>query len=436
MPENQPATLVRAIGRWSLALLVVNSVIGSGVFGLPSAVAKLLGAHSPAAVLLAGAAIGVIVACYAEVASHFSQSGGPYLYVRAAFGRLPGIEAGWLLWLVRLTAPAASANLFVNYLAEFLPRVTEPVPRFGMITLLLGLLAWVNVLGVRAGLRLSNVFTVAKLLPLLAVIVAGALYAWTGHGAMPASGAAAGTRSWLQAMLLLVFAYGGFETPLIAMAEAKSPRRDVAFGLFAALATCALVYVSIQWVSVRVLADPAHSDRPLADVARVLLGQGGAALVAVGALVSTYGYLGANMLAVPRMTFAFAEKRDFPALFAAVHPRFRTPHVSILAFAAMAWAFALFGSFTWNVTLSAVARLGCYALGCAALPVLRRTDPGGASFRLPGGPALAVLAVLICIVLALGIDLSGSVILLATMAMALLNFILVRRTARTPEGDS
>ncbi len=129
MPESCAVTLVRAIGRWSMAALVINSIIGSGIFGLPSDLAKLLGNASPYAVLIAGGAMGVIMACFAEVASRFTQTGGPYLYSRVAFGRLVGIEMGWMLWLVRLTAPAANASLFVIYLREFWPRAMDPFPR-------------------------------------------------------------------------------------------------------------------------------------------------------------------------------------------------------------------------------------------------------------------------------------------------------------------
>ena len=116
------------------------------------------------------------------------------------------------------------------------------------------------------------------------------------------------------------------------MSEAKNPRRDAAFALFTALITCTLLYSAIQWVVVGILPDPAHSERPLADVARLVFGNGGAAFVSVGALVSVYGYLSANMLGVPRITFALAENGDFPSIFAAIHPRFRTPYFSILAF--------------------------------------------------------------------------------------------------------
>ena len=161
--------LVRAIGRWSLTALTVNSVIGSGVFGLPSTVAALLGKNSVLAVLIAGLAIGVIMACFAEVASQFAEAGGPYLYARAAFGRLMGILVGWMLYLSQSAAPAANANLFVLYLAEFWPAAKEFWLRVLILTLLIWVLAFINILGARQGTAVSNAFTVAKILPLLMV---------------------------------------------------------------------------------------------------------------------------------------------------------------------------------------------------------------------------------------------------------------------------
>jgi amino acid transporter len=428
---TEPSGLVRAIGRWSLAALVINSIIGSGIFGLPSDVARLIGRASPWAVLLAGVAAGVIMACCAEVASQFTQAGGPYLYVRAAFGRLLGIEMGWMLWLVRLAAPAATADLFVIYCGEFWPQAKDPIPRFLILTFLYGILTLINYRGVRASTQVSNVFTVAKLVPLFLVAIAGAFYLMAGHKAAPALPGGAGTGAWLKASLLLVFAYGGFETALTPLSEAKNPRRDAAFALFTALILCTLLYSVIQWVVVGILPDPGHSERPLADVARLVFGNGGAVFVSVGALVSVVGYLSANMLGVPRIAFALAENGDFPSIFAAIHPRFRTPYVSILAFALLSWLLSLAGSFTWNATLSAVARLLYYGLVCAALPVLRRKQPGAAMFRLPGGIWFAVLGAGICAVLITGVNLSGSLILLATAAVALLNWLLVRERKDT-----
>jgi amino acid transporter len=418
--------LVRAIGRWSLTALVVNSIIGSGIFGLPATVAGLLGKRSVVAVLIAGAAMGVIMACYAEVASQFSEAGGPYLYARTAFGRLAGILVGWMLYLAQAAAPAANANLFVIYLAEFWPGAKEPWPRFVILTLLVGLLALINARGARQGTAVSNVFTVAKLLPLLMVVLAGAAVTIIHQAPWGASGHL-GVSTWMKAMVLLIFAYGGFESALTPMSEAKNPGRDAVFALFVALIACTAIYVLVQWVVVGVLGPGATTDRPLAEVARVTMGNRGAGLVAIGALVSIYGYLSAKMLGMPRLTFALAKGGDLPGVFGAVSRRFHTPWFSILFYSAAVWGLAVVGSFAWNVTLSVVARLFYYGMVCAALIALRRKQPLAAAFRLPGGPLLAVLGVGISVALATQVDLSKSLILGATVAAALLNWLWARR---------
>ena len=435
------AGLVRAIGRWSLAALAVNSVIGSGIFGLPATVSALLGRRSIVAVLIAGAAMAVIMACFAEVASQFSEAGGPYLYARTAFGRLIGILVGWTFYLAQTAAPAANANLFVIYLAEFWPAAKAPWPRFGILTVLVGLLALINLRGTRQGTLVSNVFTVAKLLPLFMVVLAGGLLTlfhpapWGATGPTPAN-------AWMKALVLLIFAYGGFESALAPMSEAKNPGRDAAFALLVALIACTAIYALVQWVVVGVLGPGATTDRPLAEVARITMGYRGARLVAIGALVSVYGYLGAKMLGMPRVTFALAKEGDLPRVFAAVGPRFHTPWFSIVFFAAAVWGLAIAGSFAWNVTLSVVARLFYYGVICAAVIPLRRRRPLGGGLRVPGGPVLAVLGVAIAIALCAAaqiskqVDLSKSLILAATVLAALLNWLwaLWTRTADRRTG--
>ena len=354
--------LVRAIGRWSLAALAINSIIGSGIFGLPALVAALLGKRSVLAVLLAGAAMGVIVACFAEMASQFSDAGGPYLYARAAFGRFTGILVAWMFYLSQTAAPAANANLFVIYLAEFWPAAKEPWPRFMILSALVGLLALINVLGARQGTAVSNVFTVAKILPLLMVVLAGAAVTIV-HPAIFSSAISASplpASAWMKAMVLLVFAYGGFESAVAPMSEAKNPERDAGFALAVALIACTTIYALVQWVVVGVLGPGATTDRPLAEVARVTMGNRGAQLVAIGALVSVYGYLSAKLLGMPRVTFALAEGADLPKVFAVVSRRFHTPWFSILFFAAAVWG-----------SQSAVGFVECDAIGRRPALLLR-----------------------------------------------------------------
>jgi len=202
--------------------------------------------------------------------------------------------------------------------------------------------------------------------------------------------------------------------------------------LFVAFVVIALLYTLVQLIVVHVLPDPAHTSRPLADVARVLMGPAGAVFISLGALISVYGYLSANMLGAPRSIYAPAERGDFPRWLAAVHPRFRTPHVSIMVYASLLWLFALFGSFSWNVTLSAVGRLCYYAAVCAAVPVLRRRQPEAASFRVPGGLLLPALGVVVCLALLTQVDFSKSLILAAAIGVAVLNWLAVRnRSAQT-----
>jgi basic amino acid/polyamine antiporter, APA family len=427
--DKQPQ-LIRAIGRWSMVALALNSILGSGIFGLPSAVAALLGSATTLVVLLSGAASAVIITCYAELASQFTTSGGTYLYVRRAFGRLAGLQVAWLTLLSRLTACGAAINLLVAYLGEFWPQAMQPLPRAAVILLFIGTVAAANVRGVAAGARISNYTVVAKIAALALVCIAGVLYL-SRHTPLTPAPVSSRAGNWLDAMLLLMFAFGGYEAALNPMGEATHPRRDAPFALFAALAILVMLYALLQWVVIGVVPDVAHSARPLAAAGRVLEGDPGAWLISAAALVSVYGYICANMLTVPRSMFALAEGCDFPRLFTAVHPRFRTPYVAILVFATLVAGFSLLATFSWNVTLSAVARLVYYGATCAAVPVLRSRQPGAALFRVPGGPLLPILGVLICLTLLTRVDFTKSSIVLVTSAIALINWLTVRHARRS-----
>ena len=210
------------------------------------------------------------------------------------------------------------------------------------------------------------------------------------------------------------------------MGESKSPRRDAPFALFTALGVCTAVYTLAQLVVISVLPDPAKTDRPLASAAHYFLGPAGVGLITLGAMVSAYGWLTSFMLATPRLTFALAEHGDLPPALAALHRRFRTPHVSIVIFGVLWWVFALLGSFRWNVALSVVARLIYYAAVCAALPVLRRMKVSEALLSIPAGELFAILGLGISLVLITRLDLTGLLILAVVVAIALVNWLWAR----------
>jgi basic amino acid/polyamine antiporter, APA family len=426
---SQPQ-LVRGIGRWSLAALVINSVVGAGIFGLPSIIARLLGSQSVFAHVLAAVGNGLIMGCFAELASRFSTAGGPYLYAREGLGRFAGIQIGWMSWLVRVTAVAAAANLFTIYLAEFWPAVQQPLLQAAVLAVLLGFLAAVNYRGVRSGTNVSNFFTIAKLLPLGIFLVAGAAFVLLRHPTAPPIATSATSRQWVEAVVLLVFAYGGFDGAMLPLGEAKNPRKDAPFALFTAMAAVFIVYAGVQLIVLKVLPDPVASTRPLADAARVFLGTSGGVLMALGALVSVYGYLSANMLNAPRLTFALGERRDFPPFFAWLHPRFHTPYISILAFVALVWLLAVVADFRWNALLSGVARLFTYGSACVSLIVLRRRQTEPALFRLPAGDFLASLGLIFCLALMLRMGRAEAAIILTTFLIALVNWWWAQKTEK------
>lgn len=410
-PNAGSPVLVRAIGRWSLTALTINCIIGSGIFGLPSVIAGTLGKESPFAWLFAAIATGLVMACFAEVSSRFDQSGGVYLYSRTAFGRTTGIAVAWFGILARMTAIGANANLFIIYLAEFWPAANLWLSRMVVLTALFGFLTWANYVGVRSGTRLSNFFTAVKLMTLGMFVVGGV--AWAAHHHILAASAPSGpTGKWLHPILLLMFAYGGYETALMPGGEAKNPRRDYPFALFVALLTCTIIYVAAQWIVISSVHPAAMSDRPIAAAAQAMLGSWGAGLVSAAILFATYGYLSANILGFPRILFALAEHGDVPSTLGRIHSRFRTPHISVVGFSAAALLFSIAGSFQWNLTISAISRLIYYGSVCAALPILRRRAANlPALFRLPAGNVIAVLALAVSLLLFPRLDRSGVVVM-------------------------
>lgn len=372
--------LVRAIGRFDLTAAIVNGVIGSAIFGMPSRIAELTGVWSPLAYLAAGLGVMSMVLCFAEVASRFRDPGGPYLYAREAFGPWVGFQAGWLTFWIRVTSVAANINLLVDYLRQTLPAAGTSTGRPVTMTLLLGVITVINVIGVRQATWTIDVLTVLKLMPLLLLIALGLARL---SPEVLASQAVA-SPDWTSAILLLVYAYGGFEAPLIPAGETKDPKRDTGFALIVALAIIASIYMLVQLAVVGLIPHAAAVEAPIAAAFERLLGPSGRRFASFAVVLSVSAWATGSVLQSPRVLYSIAERGELPSLFARVHERFRTPHVAIVCYSALALALALYGSFEWNATLSAIVRLVTYGLTCVALPVLRRRagfpEPG---FRLP-----------------------------------------------------
>jgi APA family basic amino acid/polyamine antiporter len=382
------ARLLRVVGLAGLTAIALNGVVGSGIFVLPANVYGLAGRAAPMAYVLAALVAALVVACFAEAGSRTDETGGPYLYAREAFGDTAGFLVGWMFLLSRLAAGAAIANAIVLYLGSLAPALGSGAGRFAVITVVVGAVATINVLGVRGASRAVNLLTIAKLVPLLVLVGVGLWFVDTDRVAveLPALG------SLRQAALLLVFAYGGFENANVPSEESLEPRRHLPIALLVTIAAVALLYVLIQIVVQCTVPSLATSAAPLASAAYTMMGTPGRWLLSAAAIVSTLGSISALVLVGPRVLYALARHGQLPAVLASVHPRRRSPHWAVVVFAVLTWAVALGGGFAELVALSAVARLLFSASTCLAVPVLRRRAPTSAAFTLPGGPIIPLLA--------------------------------------------
>ncbi len=392
-PKTSPEGLVRGIRKWDLVAVAINGIIGAGIFGLPAKVYALIGTYSLIAFAACAIVVTLIILCFAEVGSRFDETGGPYLYAREAFGPAIGFEVGWLSWLARLSAFAANCNLLVSYLGFFWPGATAPLQRAIIISLVVISLAAINVIGVRQAAIASDFFTIGKLIPLL-IFIAGGLFFLKlqayAFGPRPSTGA------FSQSVLLLIFAFTGFEMAAIPAGEIRDPRRNLPRALLIATGVVASTYILVQIVCVGTLPQLATSTKPLADAAQNFMGTAGAAIISAGAIISISGNLNILVLSGSRLPFAFAEHKQLPAFIARVHRRFFTPHVAIAITAAVLLVLTLKSSFVAALTISAIARLVTYAVTCAALPVLRRREGiSPALFKVRGGPFIAVVAFLL-----------------------------------------
>lgn len=386
-------SLIRAIGKWALTAAVINGVIGSGIFGLPSPVTALVGEWSPLAVLLSGAGIFVIVLCFAEVGSRFDGAGGPYLYTRTVFGPLLGFQVGWLHIWTRLLSCAAVLNVLSAYLAPLVPWAGTPAGRASVMIFTMTLVTVINVMGVRQAAWTVTGFTIAKLLPLGLLIALGIFQL---DSDVIATQRVADPK-WTEAVLLLMFAYGGFESGIVAGSETRNPKRDTSFALISAMLLITLIYCLVQLVVVGVLPNAGSSKAPVAEALAVMLGPTGLLVGSIAVIISVYGWLTGFSLMGSRIIYSMAEQGEFPRALGNVHPKTRTPHFAIIINSAIGLGLGLASNFGQLATFSAIARLGIYIATCAALIALRKKSGMPENFRAPGGIALAVVGIVFCL---------------------------------------
>jgi len=378
--------------------------VGAGILRLPADVQKTVGNYSLAAFVVCALIIGLIALCFAEVASRFSGTGGPYLYAREAFGPTLAFLVGWLMWLTRLAGFATLVQIFIAYLGYFWPSAQAGIPRIAIITGLVAVLTVINLIGVKESARAGDVLTVSKLIPLVLFVAVGLFFISPARftlTTMPSLG------SFSAAVFILVYAFSGFEAVLVNTGEIRQPQRVIPFSLMVGLGASVVLFLLIQVVCIGTFPNLAGSERPVAEASQNFLGALGPVIISIGALVGIFGTLNVIMLACTRLPFAMAAQGQLPAPLAQVHRRFRTPHVSIWLCAAIVFLLSLQGTFIYALKVTVITRVLVYASTCVALPVLRRRaktrasiqrqGEAPASFAAPGGILVSIISVILCL---------------------------------------
>jgi amino acid transporter len=421
---------------WGLAASIVNVTVGGGIFRLPAAAAAALGPAAPVAYLVCAVAMGLIVLCFAEAGSRVSLTGGLYAYVEVAFGPLVGFLTGVMLWAGVTAAMAAVSSFFADALTALIPALAAGHARAVSLIVVLVALAALNVAGVRGANRFNVVMTVTKLLPLLLLIVVGVASVKTQNLRWHVTPA---TSDVARASTVLLFAFLGVETALVPGGEVRDSARTVPRAIFIAMAGVTLLYLAVQIVSQGILGPAlAGQKTPLAEAAAVALGAPGRTLILVGSTVSMFGYVSGMTLAVPRMLFAFGRDGFLPAPFAAVHARFRTPHVAIVVQSLIVIGLAVSGSFERLAIIANGSVLLVYGACCLAVIELRRrkVQEDGTPFRVPFAAAIPILAFLIIIWLLTSLTADEWRALLVVVAVAIVVYAtsLPSRRAAEPAG--
>lgn len=397
MSELTPseAGLRREISRLGFGAISLNGVIGAGIFALPAVAASAAGLFSPWMFVICSLLILTVVMSFARAASFFSDTGGPLAYVGHAFGPFAGFQVGWLFTLSRVAAFAANINLLLTYAAWFWAPLGEGMTRQVALTFICLFLTYINVIGLRRGMQAIFIFTFLKLVPLTLVVLLGLtkinpdIFIAAGLPAFEGLG---------ETILVLLYAFVGFEGAVVPAGEARNPRSDIPRALISSVMAITVLYVLIQIVVISVEPDIAGSKTPLIDVAFILMGPAGAALMAAGAVFSITGNNSSMMFSGPRMVYAMSRQKLLPAWFGVIHKRYGTPANSTFFLGGLALFLALSGSFIWLAAMSTVVRLLVYAACIVALPRLHTAlAPDAKPFELPGGNAIPFAALILCI---------------------------------------
>ena len=352
--------LKRKIGTWGLSANLINIMIGAGIFVLPAIVAAGLGSASVLAYLFCGLLIALVMLCFAEIGSKITQTGGAYAYIERTFGKYLGFIAAILFLVATISADAAVANTIVDILGTLNPIFEVRIIKIFFFLVLFSGLGYINIIGVKEGIRLVKFITIAKIAPLLVLIclswsnVEIVNLAWDNTPTVMDVG---------EISLILFFAFQGAESGLSVSGEVRYPNRTIPRAILISITVVLLLYILIQTAAQGILGDTLSDfkENPLGEVASKIFGPIGFTLITIGAVVSMFGNLSSEILSMPRLLFRAAKDNVIPIKLASrVHEKFATPYLAIIMYVGLCFLFASIGGFRQLAIISSASILLIY----------------------------------------------------------------------------
>lgn len=427
--KEKEGELKRKIGTWGLSANLVNIMIGAGIFVLPAVVAAGLGSASILAYLFCGLLISLVMLCFAEIGSKITDTGGAYAYIEGTFGKYFGFIAAVLFLLATISADAAVANTIIDILGSINPFFKGKIIQTIFFLFLFSGLGYINIIGVNEGIRLVKMITIAKIAPLLVLI----FLAWTKVDIVNLAWNLSPTIMDVgEVSLILFFAFQGAESGLSISGEVKNPNKTIPRAILISIMTVLLIYIMIQTAAQGVLGDALSNfkENPLGEVASKIFGPIGFTLITIGAIVSMFGNLSSEILSMPRMLYRAAKDNVIPINQAAlVHKKYTTPYIAIIIYVGLCILFATFGGFKQLAILSSASILLIY-LGVAVAVIKLRIKEGSKSssdsFRIPGGYAVPIMAILVILFFLSNLSLTELVGITTFIVLLTLTYYIVK----------
>ena len=395
-------------GLFSIILLGINAIIGTGIFLLPNRAYAEVGVNSIFVIIFDALLVISIALCFAEMGGMYKNNGGPYIYAKEAFGGFVGFEVGIMKWAIAIIAWAAMAMGFPTALGAVWAPAQNPIVQKVIAVSIIILLGIMNIMGVKVSKIMNNIVTTGKLLPLILFVTVGIFFI-KGHNftnPVAESGEVVLKGTFGSAALLIFYAFTGFESIGVAAGDMDNAKKNVPLAICVVLVLVAIIYTLIQVNSIGILGpELAATETPVATASEAFLGKWGGALVTAGTLISIGGINIASSFLTPRSGVAMSDENQLPSIISKRNSK-DVPYVAVIISCVLTALITLTGSFTTLAAISVVSRFAQYIPTCLAVPVMRKKAPDmERGFIIPFGPVIPVVAIAVSIWLLTNSDL-------------------------------